>query len=96
MKPGNDPQQIAHLLLSCRSLLPRDQISTVNDYANFCQMMVDGGQFKGRRLLKPETVKLMFTDQLNGAGGPFKFGLGFAIAEIQVGSGNSRRKAEQY
>ncbi len=71
-------------------------LSTVNDYANFCQMMVDGGQFKGRRLLKPETVKLMFTDQLNGAGGPFKFGLGFAIAEIQVGSGDSRRKAEQY
>jgi len=29
-------------------------------------MLVDGGQFKGRRLLKPETLQLMFTGQLDG------------------------------
>ena len=71
-------------------------LSTVNDYAKFCQMLVDGGQFKGRRLLKPETVKLMFTDQLTGVGGSFKFGLGFAIEEIKLGSGEARRTATQY
>jgi CubicO group peptidase (beta-lactamase class C family) len=71
-------------------------VSTVPDYANFCQMLVDGGQFKGRRLLKEDTVKLMFTDQLNGVAGPFQFGLGFAISEVKLGSGQSQREATQY
>ncbi len=71
-------------------------LSTVADYAKFCQMLVDGGQFKDRRMLKEETVKLMFTDQLTGVGGSFKFGLGFAITEIKLGSGETQRKAMQY
>ena len=71
-------------------------VSTVRDYANFCQMLVDGGQFKGGRLLKEDTIKLMFTDQLSGVSGSFKFGLGFAIDEVPLGSGDSRRKAMQY
>ena len=71
-------------------------LSTVNDYAKFCQMLVDGGQLKGRRLLKPETLKLMFTDQLTDVGGSFKFGLGFAIEEIKLGSGEAQRTATQY
>jgi CubicO group peptidase (beta-lactamase class C family) len=54
-------------------------VSTVRDYANFCQMLVDGGQFKGRRLLQPETLRLMFTDQLDGVDGANRFGLGFAM-----------------
>jgi hypothetical protein len=29
-------------------------------------MLVDGGRFKGRCLLKPETLQLMFTGQLDG------------------------------
>jgi CubicO group peptidase (beta-lactamase class C family) len=71
-------------------------VSTVRDYANFCQMLVDGGQFKGRRLLKEDTIKLMFTDQLNGVAGPFQFGFSFAINEIKLGSGESRRTALQF
>lgn len=71
-------------------------VSTIQDYANFCQMMVDGGEFKGRCLLKQETIKLMFTDQLNGVAGDFRFGLGFAIGEVAIGSGDSQRKATQY
>ena len=71
-------------------------LSTIGDYANFCQMLVDQGEFKGRRLLNPETLKLMFTDQLNGVAGPFHFGLGFAIMEIELGSGDNVRKAMQY
>jgi CubicO group peptidase (beta-lactamase class C family) len=71
-------------------------VSTVRDYANFCQMLVDGGQFKGRRLLQEDSIKLMFTDQLNGAAGGFRFGLGFAISEVKLGSGESQRKATQY
>jgi len=71
-------------------------VSTMQDYANFCQMLVDGGAFKGKRLLKEETVQLMFTDQLNAAAGGFRFGLGFAINEANLGSGDGQRKAAQY
>lgn len=71
-------------------------VSTVRDYANFCQMLVDDGQFKGRRLLKPETLRLMFTDQLGGVDGTNRFGLGFAIDDVMLGSGAAQRKAACY
>src|SRR5262245_56859973 len=35
--------------------------STANDYARFCQMVLHGGEFNGKRYLKPETVNLMTT-----------------------------------
>lgn len=56
-------------------------------------MLVDGGQFKGRRLLKPETLRLMYSDQLHGADGTSRFGLGFGIDDAELGSGAGRRKA---
>ena len=71
-------------------------LSTARDYAKFCRMLVDDGQFRGRRLLKSETVKLMFTDQLTDVGGPFKFGLRFAIEEIKLSSGEAQRNTTQY
>ena len=47
-------------------------------------------------VLLEETIKLMFTDQLNGVAGEFRFGLGFAVGEVIFGSGERRRKAAQY
>jgi outer membrane protein assembly factor BamB len=71
-------------------------VSTMQDYANFCEMLVAGGEFNGQRILKDETVKLMFTDQLESVPGPFRFGLGFAIGEVTLGSSESASKATQY
>lgn len=71
-------------------------VSTLPDYARFCRFMIDGGVFQGQRLLKEETVRLMFTDQLKGISGSFRFGLGFAIGEVTLGSGQSPRVATQY
>jgi CubicO group peptidase (beta-lactamase class C family) len=34
-------------------------ISTVDDYARFAQMLANGGELNGRRILSPRTVKLM-------------------------------------
>jgi CubicO group peptidase (beta-lactamase class C family) len=34
-------------------------VSTVDDYARFAQMLANGGELNGRRLLSPRTVKLM-------------------------------------
>ena len=39
-------------------------VSTMGDYARFCQMLVNDGELNGARILKPETVKLMRTDVL--------------------------------
>jgi CubicO group peptidase (beta-lactamase class C family) len=34
-------------------------VSTNADYARFAQMLLNGGELEGHRILKPETVKLM-------------------------------------
>ncbi|MEM9657401.1 MAG: hypothetical protein AAF961_03485 [Planctomycetota bacterium] len=53
--------------------------STIDDYANFCQMLVNGGEFRDLRLLKRSTVNRMFADQLGARECGFRFGLGFAV-----------------
>ncbi len=56
-------------------------LSTAPDYARFLQMMLNGGELDGVRILAPKTVELMTTDHLRDI--PFQagqgFGLGFAI-----------------
>lgn len=65
-------------------------VSTARDYSRFLQMLLNGGQLNGVRLLSPKTVQLMTTNQVGtffpGAGGGF--GLGFAIIE-RVGATNT-------
>ncbi|RTQ50035.1 class A beta-lactamase-related serine hydrolase [Hymenobacter gummosus] len=54
--------------------------STIDDYAAFLQMLLNGGEYGGRRLLKPATVQLMTTNQIGALEqGGNKFGLGFGI-----------------
>jgi CubicO group peptidase (beta-lactamase class C family) len=43
-------------------------VSTAPDYARFAQMLLNGGQLDGVRLLKPETVALITSDQLGPLG----------------------------
>jgi CubicO group peptidase (beta-lactamase class C family) len=70
-------------------------VSTAADYARFSQMLLNGGELDGTRLLSPHTVALMTADHLPpgtpiGLGGQFGslkpdledgqgFGLGFAV-----------------
>ena len=56
--------------------------STASDYLTFCRMLLNEGKFDGGRILRPETVRLMRTNQLDDGiqGSPgFQFGLGFSI-----------------
>ena len=39
-------------------------LSTAGDYARFCQMLLNGGQLDGVRILSPKTIALMTSDQL--------------------------------
>ena len=67
-------------------------VSTADDYLRFAQMLLNGGELDGVRILAPKTVDAMLADQLSGvratlppssaAPGPrpgYAFGLGFAI-----------------
>jgi CubicO group peptidase (beta-lactamase class C family) len=39
-------------------------LSTAGDYARFCQMLLNGGELDGVRILAPKTIALMTSDQL--------------------------------
>ena len=39
-------------------------ISTASDYARFCQMLANGGELDGVRLLSPKTLAVMTSDQV--------------------------------
>lgn len=55
---------------------------TIEDYARFCQMILNGGVFNNHRIIGRRTIELMSTDQLphpNSGGVDFHFGLGFMI-----------------
>ena len=43
-------------------------VSTVMDYARFAQMLLNGGQLEGKRLLGPRTVAFMTSDHLGPMG----------------------------
>jgi CubicO group peptidase (beta-lactamase class C family) len=64
-------------------------VSTAADYLRFCQMLLNGGELDGSRILSPETVQLMttnslppdirFAQDLIGPAAGASWGLGFAI-----------------
>lgn len=55
--------------------------STALDYAIFLQLMLNKGEYNGKRLLAPATVELMLQNQIGALSlGDGKFGLGFGIA----------------
>ena len=61
--------------------------STTRDYSRFLQMILNGGELDGARVLSPITVEFMTSDHIGGipsglvAPGSGGFGLGFAVME---------------
>jgi CubicO group peptidase (beta-lactamase class C family) len=66
--------------------------ATAGDYLRFARMLVNGGELDGVRILKPETVALMFQDHLPATaagkgmvpGVQFQFGYGVAIGNAST------------
>ncbi|MCX7322576.1 MAG: serine hydrolase, partial [Hyphomicrobiales bacterium] len=65
-------------------------LATTGDYARFLQMLINGGEIDGKRILKPETVALMRKNEVAPAtdvkpwayyypGAGFGYGLGFGV-----------------
>jgi CubicO group peptidase (beta-lactamase class C family) len=76
---------------------------TIEDYARFCQMLLNGGEFNGKRIISRKTIEMMTRNQIgdlqiwNGD----KFGFGFEImgnGSLQnlLGSAGSYRWAGMY
>ena len=58
--------------------------STTQDYARFCQMMLNGGTLDHVRLLSRKSVELMTHDQLGKINQDKGFGLGFGVAGVKA------------
>ena len=73
-------------------------LSTASDYARFLQMLLNGGELDGTRLLSPTTVALMTSDHvgtLYDPRGGLGFGLGFEVVE-HVGRAGRPAAAGEY
>jgi len=80
-------------------------ISTARDYSRFCQMMLNQGVLDGNRVLRPSTIRLMYTNQLPDSIPDVRFGetkvadgfgLGFAIQSEKMGPVGQQRSATVY
>jgi CubicO group peptidase (beta-lactamase class C family) len=69
-------------------------VSTADDYIRFSQMLLNGGELDGVRIVSPKTVEMMTINHLApgvksgfgerpGVAGTFGFGLGFGVATAQ-------------
>lgn len=57
-------------------------VSSVEDYAKFCQMLLNGGSFNNKRILGRKTIEMMLRNQIGAAevwDRKDKFGLGFML-----------------
>ena len=70
-------------------------VSTAHDYVQFAQMLANGGELNGKRLLSPRTVELMASNHVGGMFNGklrfpergFGFGLQVAIMEDNIAAG---------
>jgi CubicO group peptidase (beta-lactamase class C family) len=64
-------------------------VSTAADYVRFCQMLLNGGELDGARVLAPKTVALMTSDHLppDCAYGPSARGFGGLAPRPEMGYG---------
>jgi CubicO group peptidase (beta-lactamase class C family) len=66
-----------------------DLCGTAYDYYLFCHMLLNKGTLNGQTILKPETVELMTTTQLETGDNDMGLGLGILSAKTEVTSARS-------
>ena len=59
-------------------------VSSAEDYARFCQMMLDNGMVNGKRLLSRKSIELMTSDQLGKISTEMGYGLGFGVEGVKA------------
>ena len=57
-------------------------VATTHDYMRFCQMLVNGGELDGQRILSRKTVELMASNHLPGGGELSEFAMAGGYGEV--------------
>src|SRR5579884_552421 len=57
-------------------------VGNIGDYLRFCQMLLNGGELDGARVLGPKTVELMTANHLPGGGDMASFAVPGAYGEV--------------
>lgn len=92
VKPSINPAQISYLKPAVNFGGGSQTVSTAPDYLRFCQMLLNGGELDGVRILSRKTVELMTSDHLGDMprGGLLArgYGFGFTMA-VSHGAGKT-------
>lgn len=53
--------------------------STLDDYSNFCQMLLNGGSFEGKKIISQESISMMTKAYSKIENDPFDYGFSFFV-----------------
>ena len=66
--------------------------STLNDYSNFCQMLLNGGAYNGTQIISQESMNMMTTTHSSMEGDPFDYGFSlFVLRDPNLDGTNSSK-----
>lgn len=66
--------------------------STLDDYSNFCQMLLNGGTFKGKKIISQKSIDMMTKPYSKVEGDPFDYGFSlFILREPELDGTNSSK-----
>lgn len=66
--------------------------STLNDYSNFCQMLLNGGTFKEQKIISQESIDMMTKSYSKVEGDPFDYGFSlFVLRDPDLDGTNSSK-----
>jgi CubicO group peptidase (beta-lactamase class C family) len=93
IKPNTTPAQSSYLKPAVNFGGGSQSVSTAADYLRFCQMLLNGGELDGVRILSRKTVELMTSDHLGDMPRsspilPVGYGFGFTMA-VGLGAGKT-------
>lgn len=66
--------------------------STLDDYANFCKMLLNGGNFNGVQIISKESIEMMTGSYTKIEGDPFDYGFSFFVLRDPILDGSSSSK----
>jgi CubicO group peptidase (beta-lactamase class C family) len=92
IEPSTSPAQESFKKKPALLLGGAGMVSTLDDYARFCMMLVNEGQLDGVRLLSRKSVELMHSDHLGNLGrtGVLPDGYGFGLTfAVNLGPGKT-------
>ena len=66
--------------------------STLDDYSNFCQMLLNGGSFEGKKIISQESINMMTKSYSKIEGDPFDYGFSLFVLKDPVLDGTNSSK----